>query len=508
MTSRGTRGIRGLLAASCLSPSPVPFTCTPKTFDNPDGTKVIFEIIHGLGHSRTVSENESESASPTKSNSPEQKSKSPEQKSKSPSPARKPAPRASPKGGDTEHVRTGNEFTWQTTDDVFDRAVRVPKSSHESSAASPDRKSEADESLRTGRSELGDDGEPKIKEKVRVENGELIGCEDDDMIHHFVAIAEHLERNVGILFDGIVTDFRVEFGITRKNRIYLLSGTVSTTVNPFVRNVMREIPNGESEFVEFISRELAAPKCNGSKCVTGSRRCHKAEYRVPRLFVLLYRARMRWPQVNEARLYKVIKRRLQTIDADIVKQSCSCCVMCLHMYSAEQKRYYGQKLANKQQKYMSAGEYQDLCPGDMSIQAQRDVTMVSEPCSYLINLEKSPYKGKLIEPRAPPPPPARTPQPQIPKSEKWVDRLTSTASPPSRAAKEGEVSDTETLLHEPLPYLEHYEPSKHGFDEKPALRSYRKQPFQYAFIDRMHRRAARYVKRIQNKRNQMLSPVK
>ena len=189
MTSRGTRGIRGLLAASCLSPSPVPFTCTPKTFDNPDGTKVIFEIIHGLGHSRTVSENESESASPTKSNSPEQKSKSPEQKSKSPSPARKPAPRASPKGGDTEHVRTGNEFTWQTTDDVFDRAVRVPKPSHESSAASPDRKSQADESLRTGRSELGDDGEPKIKEKVRVENGELIGCEDDDKIHHFVAIA-------------------------------------------------------------------------------------------------------------------------------------------------------------------------------------------------------------------------------------------------------------------------------------------------------------------------------
>lgn len=473
MSGRGARGLRGLLTASCLFPSPIPFRCTPKTFDNPDGTTTQFEIVRGVGKMRVISD--------SSQSSPEKEEKSPNSKlqnTKTPK-----TKRASPTRGGT--------FEWQTTNDAFNKAFHVPKSAND------------DEDAR-------EDNDSEFKERVRVENGELIGGEDDELIPAFVAIAEHLETNVGILFDGIVTDFRVEFGVTRKGRIYLLSGSVSTTVNPFVRNIMREIPNGESEFVEFISKELAAPKSTGSKCITGSPKCHKAEYRIPRLFVMLYRARMRWPQVNEARLYKVIKQRLQRLDPDVAKESCSVCVLCLHMYSAEQKRYYGQKLANKQHKYLSAMEFQDLVPGDMSVQARREVTMVSDPCCYTINLERSPYKGKLIEPRAPPPPPARTPQPEIPKSGKWVERLTSDALTPARVREEEStgVTDVEMSPQDPLPCLEMFEPAKQGFAEKPALRSYRKQPFGYAFIDRMNRIAARNVKRIQKKRNEAAASMR
>jgi hypothetical protein len=405
MASPGERGFRDILAASCLSPCAVPFSCLPQTFENLDGSHISFEIVDGICRTKAAS------ADPAEVPSVE-----------------------------------------------CDRQISVEDDSVEDSA-------------------FGED---------------------------LSAIFEYFNENLGRLFNSQVTSLHLVFGVIEDgHKIYLLDGDGATAVNGFTLNLFSEIPGGEQALTEFITGQLSCDWNAGRQCVTNSPKCTPAGYQCPRLFVVLYRAHARFPSVNEARLYRLLKSRFHTIDPEFSRELANVCIGCLHIYTAEQRIYQAQKATNQLPTTMDPPLFEALVPAELAVKGKSDVGLTPKgyaAYSYWINIRRSPYRTSPVPNLTPSIRTSLTPVRPIPKSEKWVDRLYHAAITPAMESRDD--SDKEpfqaAVFSGPKPWMR---PTNVSYSQRLTPKVYTNQPFTYEFLERVRERANRNVERSQKLRN-------
>jgi hypothetical protein len=341
--------------------------------------------------------------------------------------------------------------------------------------------------------------EPSYDREISVANRSIQADDNETFTDDIVQIAEYFRERVSVLYDCNVKDLTLKFGVKDDGHlIYLLSGTVCTTTNGFSSNLMEHIPNGDTEFTEFLTAELSAPPQTGNLCITGAKTCSNADYCCPRLFVILYRALQRFPGINEARLYRVIKARVRAVNPDMIDERVNVCISCLHLYTAEQRIYQGRKLANRLPRTVDPPLFEALTTAELSLKGKRDVglTMHShDPYCYVINLRHSPYDKTALPIVPPPTRPFLKPAGPIPKAEPWVDRLYH--SQVTRSIK--------TVDLDRNPFVRKYydaevpviPPSRATFSQEQAPPLYRDRPFTYGFLEKVRLRANRNLKLVQ-----------
>jgi hypothetical protein len=200
---------------------------------------------------------------------------------------------------------------------------------------------------------------------------------------------------------------------------------------------------------------------------------------------VLARARRRFPALNEARLYRLLKGRFQAIDPGFGRELASVCIACLHVYTAEERAYQARKAANRLPPAPGAPPLEALVPAG-----------AAAPYSYYINLRRSPYRTPPVPNLAPAMRTLMSPVPAIPRSEKWVDRLFHSAVTPSiRCAGAAAEPPRPPDPTAPRPWMR---PTAVSHSQKLAPRSYANAPFTYEFLERVRERANRNVRRSQH----------
>lgn len=246
---------------------------------------------------------------------------------------------------------------------------------------------------------------------------------------------------------------------------------------------------------------------NWHYCYSGFPTCLNAHYRVPRIFVILYRAHQAFPKVNEARLYRTIEQRLEAIDENASKQMVSVCIQCVHLYTAEEKTYQGQKLTNNMPKDVPSHPFASLVPAELSIKGLRDVGSTPDmyrPFCYKINCRDSPYRDPALKVKKPPDPPDKNPTPQIPKAEKWVKRLTNPYRSHSVKSSERKKMNLRSYQKKDQNVNEEFEAklpsiyqSTQSYSERLAPDAYSSLPFGYSFLGKVKKKNEMLKKRNQ-----------
>jgi hypothetical protein len=299
------RGLQGLLAASCLARCPIPFECAPQKFEGAEGGAREFRIVAGQGKVRRLRPS---SGPKRRATDPEEQDELPEEEDDGETP---PATRESDPTGD------GHE-----------NAGKRERDSDASGASEP----------RDGQDESEE--VPTFDREISVANRTIDSGDDDEFTEDIIAISEHLRGHVTLLYDCQVMDMTLKFGVIEDgHQIYLLGGSVATTTNGFTKNLFEEIPGGDVALTEFITEQLQSDWDTGRVCVTKGAKCLRADYKCPKMFVILYGAHERFPTVNEARLYRVLKARIQAIEPGVRDALVNVCISCLHVYTAEQRIY-------------------------------------------------------------------------------------------------------------------------------------------------------------------------
>jgi hypothetical protein len=280
------RGIQAVLAAACLSKSPIRFEFPPKAFANTARGRTVFEVVAGEGRSHRRPRSASKPPPPEAPSASAEEEESPDAPPRSEPPVVDPAaPEGDEGANESEQIEYDREVS------ITDRALDV--------------------------------------------------AADDAFSDEILRLTEHLRENVGVLYNCQVLKLHLKFGVKDDGHvIYLLDGSATTT-NAFTANLFEATPGGEEAFNDFISEQLSAPWTGGRACVTDGHDCLRADYKCPRMFVILYRAHERFPEVNQARLYRVLKARFQALEPDIGRQLVNVCICCLHVYTAEQRIYEG-----------------------------------------------------------------------------------------------------------------------------------------------------------------------
>jgi hypothetical protein len=132
-------------------------------------------------------------------------------------------------------------------------------------------------------------------------------------------VANYLRENLGLVFNSQVISSCFQFGVN-DGALYLMDGSATMTTNGFTTNLFGEIPGCEEALTEFITEQLSCEWTATRVCITSSHECPVLGYQCPRIFVVLFRAHERFPTVDEARLYRVLKARFQTIDPDFSRE--------------------------------------------------------------------------------------------------------------------------------------------------------------------------------------------
>jgi hypothetical protein len=336
--------------------------------------------------------------------------------------------------------------------------------------------------------------------QITIEDGQLISDEEEDepLVEAVNTISSHLQDNLGFLFNSQVTSLHLQFGVINENGlIHLLDGSGATALNGFTLNLFSEIPGGEQALTEFIISQISCEWNGGRQCVTNSPKCTPAGYQCPRIFVVLNRAHKRFPTVNEARLYRLLKARFQAIDPEFSHKLASVCIGCLHVYTAEQRIYQAQKATNRLPATMGAPLFEALVPSEVAAKGKTDVGLTPKGIaaySYLINLRNSPYRTSPVPNLAPAIRTSITAIKAVPKTEKWAERLYHSAVSPSiKCAVDADGDPFRTVeFSGPKPWMR---PTTVSYSHKLAPRMYTKPPFTYEFLDRVRERANRNIER-------------
>jgi hypothetical protein len=343
-----------------------------------------------------------------------------------------------------------------------------------------------------------DDDLPAFDRVISVTDRTIDSGADDEFTDDVIAISEHLRAQVTMLYNCEVMDMSLKFGVFESgHEIHLLDGSVSTTTNGFTTNLFEEIPGGDVALTEFIIEQLQSDWNSGRVCVTKGAKCLRADYKCPKMFVILYRAHNKFPTVNQARLYRVLKVRFQAIEPGVRDALVNVCICCLHVYTAEQRIYQGYKAQNQLPKTTEPPQFEAIVPPEIAAEMLPDLGVAHRAAtaySYMINIRNSPYSRSPlpnIEPRSRT---AVTPIRRIPRGEQWVDRLYHSGVSPSirlvrerrgepffRAEWEGELPSIST--------------TRASDSLRLAPRTYADRPFKYEFLDQVKERGNRNLRR-------------
>jgi hypothetical protein len=214
--------------------------------------------------------------------------------------------------------------------------------------------------------------------------------------------------------------------------------------------------------------------------------------------VILYRALERFRGINEARLYRVMKARIRSVNPAVLEEKVHVCISCLHVYTAEQRIYQGRKAANKLPRTVDPPLFGELTPAELSLKGKRDVglTMRShDPYCFAINLRNSPYEKDplpFIEPRGrtelPPVNPLHPP-------ETWADRLYHSQITRTMKTIDSDRSPfAQQWFDKKLPPIP---PGTISYSQELVPGLYTEKPFGYEFLEKLRLRANRNLKLVQ-----------
>jgi hypothetical protein len=346
---------------------------------------------------------------------------------------------------------------------------------------------------------------PNYDRQVSVMNGVVF--DDDPFADQLTAISDYFQENISHFFNAQVIDLTLTFGeIDDGLTLHLLDGSATTAINGFTLNLFSEIPGGEQALTEFMTDQLSCVWDSGRVCVTGDAHCTTARYQCPRIFVVLYRAHKRFPTVNKARLYRVLKARFQAIDPDFSHELASVCIGCLHVYTAEERTYQAQKVMNQLPTLLAPPAFEALVPSELAVKGKRDVGATPNGLSaytYYINLVKSPYRTPPVPNLTPARRTVASPVRPIPTPEPWADRLSHAAiTPPFKCLVNADADPfRETEFTEAKPWVP---PTNVSYSQRLAARMYENKPFTYEFLERVRERANRNVWRTRKLTKSML----
>lgn len=522
MSGNVHRGFQGILTACCISTSPVPFNCVSKEFESGD-YNITYTITDGQGQRRKTN-----------------KSKNQESESKSEQTNDTPIDKTNEQSN-TIYDSTSNQENEQKNEGNLEEKLTALDLLMDNQTKNENDQPENDKNI-TNETQSNDqhntqnndntekersDFDYKFIVKDRVVNGD----EDSGFKEDIMTICEHIRNAISMLYDCQVVNISLEFGSYKDNHeIWIINGDVTTTTNGFAANLFKQVENGEEEFTSFLIKELneeneshqnsqknktsrSSSRSKGAndydqkkkmkgfhQCYSHFPNCQNAIYRMPQIFAILYRAHQQFPTVNEARLYRMIKNRIQQIKPELVHKMVDVCIQCVHLYTAEERTYQGQKLTNRLPKDIPAPAFSALVPAELSRKGLRDVgttPYMHKAYTYTINCRDSPYRDPVFKVAKPLDPCPRKPiQPLTKSNEKWVDRLCRPYSSHSVkvSSTSGKATERDGNIDDDTK-LPPIEPTRQSYSEVLAPMTYTNSPFSYSFLDQKKKRSDSMMKR-------------
>ena len=325
-----------------------------------------------------------------------------------------------------------------------------------------------------------DDEKVEFDRTIKVTNKRDISCdENDEKRNNILEIADYLLRALKAMFGTATISINCEFGIQKEtNNIYLLeSSSAESLKDGFVSSLLEDVPNGESEFQNFmqcaISPEFFEPPCK--------KPIHKAR----KIDVIYYRAHMKFPTVNEYRLYKVIKHRLEEMAPQLLNETVNVCLKCSLNYTGARRETKGSKLTNSMFRENDPHTFEALTPLEMerrrTIPTGYTQDMHKAYC-FTVNLRESPYHEKPLSIQMPPKERTKPTVKReiVPSNEDWVLRLTGEKQEPAKVVDIPQ--EINKKVEEPVYYEE--KPLPPTYSQKLAPKAYTNQTFKYGFIDK------------------------
>ncbi|EAY03216.1 hypothetical protein TVAG_421040 [Trichomonas vaginalis G3] len=302
----------------------------------------------------------------------------------------------------------------------------------------------------------------------------------DDIYGEVKQISQHIIQLMKSLYGTSVMQFKASFGIYNEpKKIFILEGaTAENLKSAFVANLFGNIPNGESEFQYFmqcaIKPDFFKPPCKNP--------VHK----VKKIQVIYYRAHIKFPSVNEYRLYKIIKERLQDMAPKILSETVNVCIECSINYAGAYREVKGTKLSNGQPKEVDPHVFEALTPLEMSHRRTLPTGFTQnmhKAYCFTVNLRESPYSEQplTIYKSKPGKPKYEKIAPLKTSKDKWVERLTKyqTGGGKIREIKEEQPNYAHDEIQIPDP-----KPLPPTYSMRLAKKAYAPIPFKYDYVDK------------------------
>ena len=382
-----------------------------------------------------------------------------------------------------EEIANSNEVK---NDENTDKSNENTNKNDENTYTNDEKTDKNDENTDKSDSQNNNDNEESNYDRIiEVDNREIIAEDGDPFIDDIISISEYLKTSVSQLYDVTPISAHFKFGIKEEDEsITFIDGTIQTTSNGLTKQLFNDIPGGEEQLNDLITSELSSTP-DEHKCASNLKTCSKPNYLVPRIYVILHKARSLYPKVDQSRLYRVIKNRLQSLDSDVLNQKIPVCIKCLHIYVAQQRQKQGSKETNKLEASLDPYPFESLTPAEISQKGKKDVGSTQDmhkPFSFGINFMDNPYRSKLpfiskyVKPKK------EEKKEYKEKEPEWVERLSSpykqrAVSVPPNSKKVPFVKHKEP---EPLPKVT---PIRCASSQN-ASRFYKNSPFDYSFIDK------------------------
>lgn len=472
------RGIPDILKTCCIKPCPTPFQFPQTQFSRGDGSSFSICIINGAGSIKEISKKSSKSNIKNVTSDTNNQTQKEEEESEIPNDQDQNSEQVT----SSHSVQsTANENTESSSHDLSSQ--QTPSSNEKEQNESNSTTDKNDESNDPGEPNEEEDKFDKI---ITVNEHEIDTDLDEECAQNVINICDHIKSTVGQLYDVVALSGQFKFGIKEDtSTITLIDGTIHTTTNGFTKQLLRNYPNGEEKLNDIIINELSSSQ-NHNKCPMECSDCSQPRFLIPRIYLILYKAHLYFSKVDEGRLYRLIKNRLQGLNPDTSNEKVTVCMRCYHLLIAEERKKQAAKEENRIPAAIDPYPFSSLTEAELSQKGKAPVGtypgMYKATC-FAINQENSPYTKKMPIIKQPPKPPKYNSK-KTNKLEPWVERLSNSGG--------YHIANVETNNHQ-IGCVRHstdstIKPEKRTKklpSEIAAQKVYSKPPFDFEFIDRM-----------------------
>lgn len=263
----------------------------------------------------------------------------------------------------------------------------------------------------------------RIDFEIVYDNGQITSSdsEKEEQFNEVYSIALYFQKVIHLYYDCLTTDLFLKFGVHSEELYLLPESRFSISENITLSNLFKDSKDG---FNEFICEEITRTPAKG--CYFGGKDCTEPKYKLEKYLVVSYRARVKFPNVNEARIYLAVKNRFR--ENGKVSQKCvNLCIKCFHYCSTERTVTHSKKLENRMSKYSEQIPFESFTPAEMNLRQKESIGYspdMHHPHKFALSVSKTPLREPEKQLRDPSPKafyPA--PNPLSFSKEKWVTRL-------------------------------------------------------------------------------------